>query len=52
MHVRFSNLSKKYRGKFALHNFSAELDNGVYGLLGTNGAGMTTAIRMVLGMLA
>lgn len=50
MQVRFSNLSKKYRGKFALHNFSAELDNGVYGLLGTNGAGKTTLINVFMGI--
>ena len=48
--MRFSNLSKKYRGKFALHNFSAELDNGVYGLLGTNGAGKTTLINVFMGI--
>ena len=45
MNVRFEHISKKYKGKYALKDFSATLNNGVYGLLGTNGAGKTTLIN-------
>lgn len=51
MNVQFENLSKKYKGKYALKNFSAELENGVYGLLGTNGAGKTTLINLFMGII-
>lgn len=51
MNVRLEHLSKKYRGKYALRDFSATLDNGVYGLLGTNGAGKTTLINLFMGII-
>ena len=51
MQVKFEGLSKKYRGKYALRDFSATLENGVYGLLGTNGAGKTTLINLFMGIL-
>lgn len=51
MQVQFSDLSKKYKGKYALKNFSATLENGVYGLLGTNGAGKTTLINLFMGII-
>ena len=51
MVVRFEGLSKKYKGKYALRDFSATLENGVYGLLGTNGAGKTTLINLFMGLL-
>lgn len=51
MVVQFEGLSKKYKGKYALREFSATLDNGVYGLLGTNGAGKTTLINLFMGLL-
>ena len=31
MEIRFENLQKKYKGKYALRDFSATLENGVYG---------------------
>lgn len=47
------NLSKKYGEKTALESLSFEMAGpGVYALLGTNGAGKTTAIRMMLNMLS
>ncbi len=52
MEVIFSHLSKKYRGKYALEDFSAALENGVYGLLGTNGAGKTTLINLFMGIIS
>ena len=51
MQVQFEGLSKKYKGKYALRDFSATLDNGVYGLLGTNGAGKTTLINLFMGII-
>lgn len=51
MIVQFEGLSKKYKGRYALRDFSASLDNGVYGLLGTNGAGKTTLINLFMGLL-
>ncbi len=52
MEVIFSHLSKKYQGKYALEDFSAILENGVYGLLGTNGAGKTTLINLFMGIIS
>lgn len=51
MNVTFEHLSKKYKGKYALRDFSATLENGVYGLLGTNGAGKTTLINLFMGII-
>ena len=48
-----SGLTKKYKDKVVLDNLSFEMKKpGVYALLGTNGAGKTTALRMMLGILA
>lgn len=48
-----TDLSKKYGEKTVLDRLSFEMkEPGVYALLGTNGAGKTTAIRMMLGILA
>ncbi|WP_245697829.1 ABC transporter ATP-binding protein [Paenibacillus oryzae] len=47
----FSNISKQYKGKYALKDFSAKLENGVCGILGANGAGKTTLINIFVGIL-
>ena len=53
MSLIVNNLTKKYGEKTVLDHLSFRMDQpGVYALLGTNGAGKTTAIRMILGMLA
>lgn len=53
MSLTVSNLSKKYGSKTVLNHLNFNMpEPGVYALLGTNGAGKTTAIRMMLGMLA
>ena len=53
MFLEVKNLSKKYGDKTVVDNLNFEMKNpGVYALLGTNGAGKTTSIRMMLGMLA
>ncbi len=53
MSLEVKNLTKKYGEKTVVDNLSFEISKpGVYALLGTNGAGKTTSIRMILGMLA
>ncbi|MCQ2497878.1 MAG: ATP-binding cassette domain-containing protein [Lachnospiraceae bacterium] len=53
MSLVVKNLKKKYGEKTVVEDLSFTLDKpGVYALLGTNGAGKTTSIRMILGMLA
>lgn len=53
MSLIVNDLSKKYGEKTVLDHLSFRMDKpGVYALLGTNGAGKTTAIRMILGMLS
>lgn len=53
MSLRVNNLTKKYGDKVVVDNLSFAIDNpGVYALLGTNGAGKTTSLRIILGMLA
>lgn len=53
MSLTVSHLSKKYGNKTVLDDLSFEMNApGVYALLGTNGAGKTTAIRAMLGMLS
>ena len=47
------NLRKSYGDKVVVENLSFEMKGpGVYALLGTNGAGNTTSIRMMLIMLS
>ena len=47
------HLQKKFGDKQAVEDLSFELASpGVYALLGTNGAGKSTSIRMMLGILA
>ncbi len=53
MSLTVKNLNKKYGEKTVVEDLSFCLEHpGVYALLGTNGAGKTTSIRMILGMLA
>lgn len=52
MALEVKNLTKKYGEKVVVDNLSFSImEPGVYALLGTNGAGKTTSIRMILGML-
>lgn len=51
--LEVKNLKKQYGEKVVVDNLSFSISEpGVYALLGTNGAGKTTSIRMILGMLA
>jgi ABC-2 type transport system ATP-binding protein len=45
-------LTKKYRGRVVVDRLSLEVGRGdIYGFLGQNGAGKSTTIRMVLGLV-
>lgn len=53
MSLSVNNLTKKYGDKVVVENLNFEINEpGVYALLGTNGAGKTTSLRIILGMLA
>lgn len=52
MGLKVANADKSFGEKKAVRNLSFNMDDpGVFGLLGTNGAGKTTMIRMILGIL-
>ena len=52
MGLKVQNVSKTFGEKLAVDNISFEINKpGVFGLLGTNGAGKSTTIRMLLGIL-
>ncbi|MGA2257350.1 MAG: ABC transporter ATP-binding protein [Thermoguttaceae bacterium] len=49
--IRFQEISKRFGAEVALDRFSLEVPGGsVFALLGENGAGKTTAIRILLGL--
>ncbi len=53
MSLQVSHLHKTYGSKVVVDDLSFSMEGpGVYALLGTNGAGKTTSIRMMLGMLS
>lgn len=50
--IRLDKVTKRFRGELALDQVSLEVPPGVvFALLGENGAGKTTAIRIMLGLL-
>lgn len=50
--LKWEGVSKSFKGARALEGFSLEVPAGsVFGLLGRNGTGKTTAIRILLGLL-
>lgn len=51
MELEMINLSKQFRKKEAVKNINARLTPGVWGLLGANGAGKTTMMRMMAGIM-
>jgi ABC-2 type transport system ATP-binding protein len=51
--IRVQNLSKRFGSFVAVDSVSFEVPNGsIFGLLGANGAGKSTTIRMLCGLLA
>lgn len=50
--LRAENVTKKYMTKKALENFNVTMEEGkIYGLLGPNGSGKTTFMKMVAGLI-
>ena len=46
------NLSKKYSNQFAINNLTLNLKKGeIYGLIGKNGAGKTTFLKIISGLV-
>ncbi|HBF0593473.1 TPA: ABC transporter ATP-binding protein [Clostridioides difficile] len=52
MKITVSNLSKRFGKKQALDNINLEIDSGMFGLLGRNGAGKTTFMRILATLLS
>ena len=51
MSIEFVNVTKSYRGQVALDKLNLHVEPGtITGLLGRNGAGKTTALRILLGL--
>ena len=51
MELIIDRLTKQYKNQIAVDRVSLKLCKGVYGLLGANGAGKTTFMRMLCGVL-
>ena len=50
--LRTELLTKRYGRRYAVENLSLEVERGdIFGFLGQNGAGKSTTIRMVLGLV-
>ena len=47
MELRLTELTKKYGDKVALDNFSFTFQQGIYGILGANGAGKSTMMNLI-----
>lgn len=51
--LRTRNISKKYSDAYAIENVSVDIKRGqIYGLIGLNGAGKTTFMRAVTGLVS
>lgn len=50
MQLQTRNLTKQYGDKTAVNHLNLILTNGIYGLLGANGAGKTTFMRLLCGL--
>lgn len=51
MELKIENLTKQYGNKMAIQNVSCTLKPGVVGLLGAIGAGKSTLMRMICGVM-
>ncbi|CUH96735.1 hypothetical protein P22_2825 [Propionispora sp. 2/2-37] len=51
--IELSNVSKSFQKRTAVYNLSLKVNRGdIFGLVGPDGAGKTTVIRMITGVLA
>ena len=49
--LRTNALTKKYKNDYALKNVDVTIKRGeIYGLIGQNGAGKTTMLRLITGL--
>jgi ABC-2 type transport system ATP-binding protein len=51
MIINIDRVTKKYKDKIVLNEFSTTFKEGVYGLLGPNGSGKTTLINIITGIM-
>lgn len=49
--VEFSHLTKAYKKKVVVNDFTLSVDVPIFGFLGQNGAGKTTIMKMIVGLL-
>ncbi|SRR5258708_4563652 len=49
--IAFSHLTKTYRKRNVVDDFTATVDVPIFGFLGQNGAGKTTIMKMIVGLL-
>lgn len=49
--VEFSHLTKAYKKRVAVDDFTLSVDVPIFGFLGQNGAGKTTIMKMIVGLL-
>lgn len=50
--VTYSSVTKTYKKRRAVEDFSLSVDAPIFGFLGANGAGKTTIMKMTVGLLA
>ena len=51
MRLVMEHLSKQFKNRIAVESIDTELREGVYGFLGANGAGKTTQMQMICGII-
>ncbi len=49
--IQFSHLTKTYKKRNVVDDFSLAVDVPIFGFLGQNGAGKTTVMKMIVGLL-
>ncbi len=50
--ISLKNITKQYGSKIIVHGIDLDVEEGkIYGLIGKNGAGKTTIMKMMLGMI-
>lgn len=49
--ITFSHLTKRYKKRLVVDDFTLSVDAPIFGFLGQNGAGKTTIMKMIVGLL-